>query len=99
MGQARSSFSGAKLSFYFDEVKKDCSDLQATTSSWDEWLRLRPKVLSLPQSTFKTTLAAVEAILDHAADQNRPTKSDKRMRSKDQQAASNLFEAVRKKPE
>ena len=96
MTQGKKSFSGQKLSYYFDQVTKDCLDLQVSTSQWDEWLRLRPKVLSLPQETFKITLAAVEAILDHAVSEVQNNSSHSKKQSKNQQAASSLYEQVRK---
>lgn len=70
--------------------------MQASTSQWDEWLRLRPKVLNLNQDTFKITLAAVEAILDHATAQVQHGTLASKKQSKDQQAASSLYEQVRK---
>jgi len=59
-------------------------------------LRLRPKVLSLPQDTFKITLAAVEAILDHAVSEVQNGTFYSKKQSKNQQAASSLYEQVRK---
>lgn len=90
------TFSGQKLSYYFDQVKKDSSDLQASASQWDEWLRLRPKVLKLPTETFKITLAAVEAILEHAGNQGVDGLEAQERQSKNHQAASALYEGVRK---
>lgn len=97
MAYGRNSISGTKLSYYFDQVKKDRSDLQESATQWEEWLRLRPKVLSLPHDTFKVTLAAVEAILEHASKQsNQANSKDAQRQSRDQKAASSLYEEVRK---
>ncbi len=62
------AFPLSQVSFYFDQVERDRMDSLGTSNRTKEIMEIRSRLLTLPDGQFKSTVRAVQGIIEAKVD-------------------------------
>lgn len=83
------TFEEADLQYYFESQQHDTHDLQGRSRRASEVLKVRDRLLSMPEKEFETAIHAIRAILDP---KNQKDSEDQRSKRRD---AADLYDLAR----
>ncbi len=64
MDEINKNFEQSDLQYYFESQQHDTYDLQGRSRRANEVLKVRDRLLSMPEKEFETAIQAIRAILD-----------------------------------
>lgn len=83
------TFDAGDLQYYFESQQHDTYDLQGRSRRASEVLKVRDRLLSMPEKDFESAIHAIRAILDPRAQKD---EEDPKARKRD---AAELYERAR----
>lgn len=85
----KQSFDAKDLQYYFEAKEQDTLDLQGRSRRSSELLKIRDRLLSMPEKEFDSAVHAIRTLLNP---QTAPDNKDQKTKKKD---ASELYDLAR----
>ena len=86
---AKQNFDAKDLQYYFEAQEQDTLDLQGRSRRASELLKIRDRLLSMPEKEFDTAVLAISTLLNPPSG---PDNKDQKAKKKD---ASELYDLAR----
>jgi hypothetical protein len=86
---AKQTFDAKDLQYYFEAQEQDTLDLQGRSRRANALLKIRDRLLSMPEKEFDTAVLAIQTVL------NPPTGPDTKDQKAKKKDASELYDLAR----